>query len=289
MKFSRIGEYNPEYLEKLQDHQLLEFAKRFLKKCNHLLRTVKEVHPERLAEYVANLEARYHELVKTDYLALRKVDVSPLLAKLTTLKELPQLARFYLNYHIQFLQLPEDEKWETEKVGVTQRTFLRSALIPQYTNLQVLTETIPRAEAIRLFKHHIDNYSREAIADQKDEFQNLEEFLKDTIREDPEYRAWERIVGEVEDGKLIIRKECCYWDDALDDVTDRELKYLVCCHGDFENIRFTNKCFKLTMEHTIARGDPYCDCVVYDTRITKDFKHPSKEFFDSIWPLPDKE
>lgn len=289
MKFRRIGEYRPEYLENVQKHQVLEFAKRFLKKFDNLLRTVKEQQPKTLADYAVSLETRYKELVKTDHLALRKVDVSPIITELTCLREFPHLASLYINYHIQFLKLPEDEKWNKEKVEITERVFLRSALIPQYTNLQVLTTTIPRDEAIRIFKHHVDDYIREALADKEDRLQDIDEFHEDTIRDDPNNSAWERIVGEVEDGKLIIRKECCYWDEALDDLTDRELKYLVCCYGDFANIRSVNKSFKLTMEHTIARGDPYCDCVVYDTRITKDIKHPSKEFFDSIWPLADKE
>ncbi len=289
MEFRRVGEYSPAYLEKRQEHQLLEFAKRFLRKFDNLLRAVKEQKPRILAQYVANLESRYDELLKIDYLALREVDIAPLLAGLARLTEFPQLARFYLNYHIQLLHLADDKRWETEKVAVTYQLLLRSALIPQYTNLEVLTETIPRDEAIRVFKHHIDDYVQEGLADQQDRYQNLEEFRENAIRPNPEDSPWERVVGEVEDGKLIIRKECCYWDEALEDLADRELKYLVCCHGDFENIRSSNKCFKLTMEHTIARGDPYCDCVVYDTRITKDFIHPPRAFFDSIIPLTEEE
>lgn len=289
MKFKLIGKYRPDDLEKVQQYQLLDFAKRFLKKFDNLLGVIKEQQPKILAEYVANLEARYQQLVKRDYLSVRKVDVSPLIAELTNLREFPQLAGIYLNYHIQFLQLPEDKEWESEKVGVTQRAYLRSALIPQYTNLQVLTETTARDEAIQLFKQHIDDYARKQIADQEDKFQTLEEFREDALQVNQEYSGPARVVGEVKDGKLIIRKDYCDWDVALEDLTDRELKYLVCCHGDFENIRSINKCFKLTMEHTIAAGDPYCDCVYYDTRITKDFTHPPKEFFDSIWLLSESE
>ncbi len=284
MEFRRIGEYRPDYLEEIYEHQVLEFAKRFLKKFDNLLRTVKAQQPKRMAEYTANLEVRYRGIVRTDYLALKSVDISTLLAGLACLREFPELAGFYLNYHIRLLHLTGDKRWDSEKVGVTHRIFLRSALIPQYTNLQVLTETFPRDEAVRIFKHHIDDYIREGLADQEDRYQTLEEFYENVIQATPESSVWERVVGEVEDGKLVIRKECCYWDEALDDLVDRELKYLVCCYGDFENIRSSNKCFKMTMELTIARGDPYCDVIVHDTRITKDYAHPPKEFFDSISP-----
>ena len=207
MEFKRVGEYRPDYLEENYEHQVLEFAKRFLKKFDHLLRTVKEQQPKTLSEFVANLESRYKELVKPDYLALRKVEVSPLVAELSYLSEFPKLARFYLNYHVKLLHLTGDKRWDTEKVGVTNRIFLRSALIPQYTNLQVLTETVPRKDAIQLFKHHIDNYAREGVANQEDRFQTLEELREDSIRGNPQNLVWERVVGEVEAGKLIIRKE----------------------------------------------------------------------------------
>ncbi len=284
MKFTHVGEYRPEDLEKVQQHQLPDSAKRFLRKLDNLLGVVKKRQPKILNKYVANLEARYQQLVKRDYLSMRKVDVSPLIGELTNLREFPQLARIYLNYHIQFLQLPEDKERESEKVEVTQRNYLRSALIPQYTSIQVLTETTARDEAIQLFKQHINDYWRTQKADQDDKFQTLEEFREDALQVKPEYIGWIRVVGEVEDGKMIIRKDYCYWDVALKDLTDRELKYLVCCFGDFVGIRMSNKCFKLTMKHTIAAGDPYCDCVYYDTRITKDFTHPPKEFFDGISP-----
>lgn len=237
---------------------------------------------------MAKLEAQYKPLLTRKYLSLNAVDVSPLIADLVHLGVFPQLAGMYLNYHFQLLQLTK-EKWETEKIEVTLQTRLRSWLIPQYTNLQMLTDIITRDQAIQLFKHHITQYMRRRIADHDERFQTLEELREDFLQMEAKDTGVEGVVGEVEGGKLIWRRDCCHLDAALADLTDRELKYLVCCFGDFEGVRTFNKCLKLTMEHTIAAGDPYCDCVYYDTRITEDFTHPPKEFFDSIWPLPDRE
>ena len=73
--------------------------------------------------------------------------------------------------------------------------------------------------------------------------------------------------------------------EALDDLEDKELVYVICCHRDFKYAKMQNEHFVLTRHYTIAEGDPYCDKVFHDTRIDKEVTHPSKEFLDNIWPL----
>ena len=84
------------------------------------------------------------------------------------------------------------------------------------------------------------------------------------------------------DGKLYLRKNNCLWNDAIQDFEDSEVKYYVCCYGDFDAPRRANKNFVLTMERTIIEGHPYCDSVFHDTRVNKDLSHPSEEFFDKM-------
>ncbi|MFX0079031.1 MAG: L-2-amino-thiazoline-4-carboxylic acid hydrolase [Candidatus Hermodarchaeota archaeon] len=286
MNFTHVGKCRPEILdEKIEEYQPKEFAELRLKSFDHLLGVVKTQQPEILVEYVSNLEARYQQLVKSDYLTLRAADVSPLLTELTQLREHPKLARLYLNYNYQLLQLAKKTKWKTAKVKIILRTFMRARYIPIYTNLQVLTETFPRAKAIQLFKHHINDYIQCRIADLDDRFKTLEELREMLLK----MEEWGVVgnVGEVKDGKLIMRRDTCLHHALLADIPDEELKFLTCCYGDYEGVRGFNKHFKLTMSGTLVAGDPYCDCVYYDTRITKDFTHPPKAFFESIWPLAD--
>jgi hypothetical protein len=266
--------------EKMEEYQPLEFAELRLRSFDHLLGVVKAQQSDRLVEYLANLEARYQQLVKNDYLSLNDADVSPLVTKLTQLSEHPQLARLYLNYNLQLMQLDKETKWKTAKVKIILRTFMRVRYIPIYTNLQVLTETLPRDKAIQIFKHHINDYQRSRIEDLDDRFQTLEE-LREMLLKMGEWGVVGN-VGEVKNGKLISRRDTCLHHALLADIPDEELKFLTCCYGDYEGVRGFNKHFKLTMEHTLVAGDPYCDCVYYDTRLTKDFTHPPKEFFDSI-------
>ena len=93
-----------------------------------------------------------------------------------------------------------------------------------------------------------------------------------------------RIVSDVKDGKLYLRKDTCLWNDAIADLEDQELRYVVCCYGDYEAIKRNNRNFVMTMKHTIIEGHPYCDCVIHDTRITADLTHPPDDFFSSMIP-----
>ena len=288
MKFTHVGECRPEIMdEKTQEYQPQELAERLLQSFNHLLGVIKAQQPKKVADYVANLETRYQQLITDEYLSLQEAEVSPIIAELDHLREYPLIARLLPNYQFQLMQLAKKTQWKIVKVTVTLRTFMRARYMPIYTNLQILTETLPRESAIQLFKDFINDYMRLRVADLDDRFETLEELREMLLG----MGDWGVVgnVGEVEDGKLIMRRDTCLHHALLEDVPDEELKFLTCCYGDYEGVRSFNKHFKLTMHHTLVNADPYCDCVYYDTRITKDFTHPSKEFFDDIWPLADKE
>jgi hypothetical protein len=248
---------------------------------------VKAQQPTIHEKYVANLKARYQPLLNNKHLTLKDEDITPIVDELVHLREYPQLARFYVNYNFQLLQLSKKAKWKSAKVKTTLRTLMHSRYLPIYTNLQVLTETLPREQAIQLFKDYINDYMRKRVADMDDRYQTLEE-LREMFLSMGEWGVVGN-VSEVKDGKLIMRRDTCLHNALLADIPDKELKFLTCCYGDYEGVRSFNKHFKLTMHHTRVRGDAYCDCVYYDTRITNDFTHPSQEFFDKIWPLTDNE
>lgn len=156
---------------------------------------------------------------------------------------------------------------------------------PIKQNLFALTKKIPRAEVIEIYKKYHDAFMRETTSSQKDKFENLEELAEQWFQEDTIHSSGLiRIVSEVENGKLLLRKDTCLWNDTIEELEDTELKYYVCCYGDYEAARRNNKHFVMTMNHTIIEGHPYCDCVFHDTRISTDLTHPPDEFFASINP-----
>jgi hypothetical protein len=94
---------------------------------------------------------------------------------------------------------------------------------------------------------------------------------------------WEIVHAMIADGKYALRNDNCVFLTAIgDDLPDTELKYYVCCYGDYENFKIHHDSVILTMEHTIAQGDPYCSRVMHDTRVDWDLRHPPKSFWDSM-------
>ena len=243
MKFTHVGECRPEIMdERIEEYQPLEHAERLLKSLDYFFGVVKTQQPKLLDEYVANLKTRYQQLVTSDYLSVGEADVSPLVVELTHLRKYPLLARLYLNYNFQLRQLDKKAKWKSAKVNVTLRILMRARYLPSYTNLQVLTETLPRDQAIQLFKDYINEYMQKRVADMDDRFQTLEELREMFLQ----MGQWGVVgnVSEVENGKLIMRRDTCLHDDLLQDIPDEELKFLTCCYGDYEGVRSFNKHFK---------------------------------------------
>ena len=284
MRFRQHGIPDPTALDLMREVQPMEFAKLSpLRRLDYLLGMIKMNKPKALANFVTNLQQRYEELARTSLVKQRDIDVTALITDFDILKKHPNLASNSLNYYLHVLQPPESADWDNDTVEVSQRNQLRAVLCPKYQNVLALTETIDREEAIGLYKLYHDKFMISIRSQQEDRFESLQAMAKQWSKEEAKSNpGLVRIVSEVKDGKLFLRKDTCLWNDALEDLEDRELKYYVCCYGDYQSIKHVNKHFVMTMAHTIVEGHPYCDCVFHDTRISKELDHPSKEFFESI-------
>lgn len=284
MKFRMSGIPEPNALEIPRKIQPISFAKRSpLTRLNLLLNHIKKSNPKIYSEYVLNLQVKYDNLARLDIIAGKNIDISSHIAEFDQLKVHPSLASSNLNYFLQVLQLPDSVDLENDTVEVSQRNQLRSVLCPKYQNLLVLTETMDRKDAIEIYKIYHDEFAGDGQSSQKNQYETLEEFA---ARWNPESDKANpgliRILSEVVDGKLYLRKDNCLWNDAIADLEDSEVKYYVCCYGDFDAPRRANRNFVLTMERTIIEGHSYCDSVFHDTRINKNLSHPSEEFFDKM-------
>jgi len=117
-------------------------------------------------------------------------------------------------------------------------------------------------------------------------FDTMEDFKEHFEKDKKETTiGWYGVLSEVKNGKFFFRKDNCPWAEALMDLPDKEIKYLICCYGDFQAaVTRSNDCFVLTMKHTVIEEDPYCDCIYHDTSVDWDLTHPPKEFWDNLEP-----
>ncbi len=287
MKFQAYGKPIPDLLDKEVELQPLDFAQKSpLKRLNYLLGLIKEKEPNRFADYVTNLKLKLKSLIKEDIISKKKINIDELLSNFDVLKKHPELAKISLNYFLQILQVSEKDDWVNEKVKIPNRNYLRSFLIPKYYNLQALSETIGREEAFQLYKVYVTKFIIENVSPNRKIFDTMEAFKEHFEKDKKEVTiGWYGLLSEVKDGKFFFRKDNCPWAEVLMDLPDKEIKYLICCYGDFQAaVTRSNDCFVLTMKHTVVEGDPYCDCIYHDTSIDWDLTHPPKEFWDNLEP-----
>ncbi len=285
MKMQRLGRLNPNTLEKLEEVQPFDFARReLLNRLNFLLGFINEKKPEALENFVEKLEEKYKKLVKEDIITKRNIDLEKVLADFAFLENYSTLVKLSLNYYLELHQIPEKVDWTKDKIKIPSRNQLLSFLHPRYYNLLSLIEAIGRDEAIRLYKQYVTHYYIERRKGQENRHPNIKSLYEDRIKPQEIPSDWVVVVALLNEGKYAFKNENCMWVDVLKDLPDTEIKYYICCYGDYEAAKFANDNFILTMEHTIAQGDPYCSRVYHDTRVDYDLRHPPKEFWDKFNP-----
>jgi hypothetical protein len=293
MEVIRIGKINPKALEKEIEIQLFKHVMHMannnrnnfacIKRLDYLLEFISKNNQSILQEYIKNLEIEFKKLASKEFINNTDASISKILKERESLREHPNLVKNILNFSTQLLNLSSEIKNLNEKQKVIQKNYMRSFLIPNYYYLQVLIKTIGRDEAIGLFKEYISKFLDDNKASTETEFTTLEdrfEIIKKNVKNPSD---WVMIYGMISKGKLFFRNENCLWIDVLKDLPDNEIKYCICCYGDYQTARtYRNEHIVLTMEHTIAEGDPYCSRVLHDTRVDWNLKHPPKEFWDNI-------
>ncbi|MFX0066176.1 MAG: L-2-amino-thiazoline-4-carboxylic acid hydrolase, partial [Candidatus Hermodarchaeota archaeon] len=228
--------------------------------------------------------------IKEDLLGDKKSFLTNISKETNQLSKYPKLLKNTLNFSFQLLELSNNVNWMNDTVKVKQGDYFRSFLIPSYYYLLVLAETIGREEAIKFFKRYISSYLRSQKTEPDLNFTTLEELFERGKKTIQNLSDWVIIIGLLSEAKYVFRNDNCLWIDVLEDLPDKELKYYICCYGDYQNANtYANGNVVLTMKHTIAQGDPYCSRVKHDTRYDWNLEHPEKEFFDSMWPIHDKQ
>ena len=280
MRFIKTGEYKEDVLERLVEiNSLKELQNRF-KRMNYFLGFFKEQIPDIFPQYVDNLTASYQNLLDDKRIKTNPPDLDILVSENSHMKEHLELARLVLNYILQVLQLPSEKP--LGKTKAINRAYYQSWSHHNYNNLVVLTETIGRAEAIALYKRFVTNYIVENRNPNRETYENVEALFAKRTAPQTALSDWVMVHTMLEDGKYAYRMDNCIFIQAQEDLPDSELKYYISCYGDYEKAKNFHDSFIMTMEHTIAKGDPYCSRLFHDTRVDWDLRHPPKSFWDSM-------
>jgi hypothetical protein len=283
MKYVRTGEYQENALDRLDKFKALDILnKGLLKRIDTLLNMLLERYPDDLNTFLTNIITSYESLLEHVSLLPDNVPDVNLEDKLMLLKY-PELSKKIVTYYVHLLQNSESLELITNEFTTSQRNHFRSFLLPRYQNLQALIKTLGRKEAIKLYKRYTSFFYTQLGKPEKHNFVNLQRLYEKVSKQTSPPSDWVIVRGLMENGKYFYLNKNCLWVEALPDIKDEELVYLICCYGDYQNAqRYYNPHIILTMEHTIAQGDPYCSRVLHDTQEDWDLRHPEKAFWDEL-------
>ena len=249
MEKIRTGRFNPDALETPVEVHPIERAQQVtLKRLNYLIGFINEKQPEVTERYVSNLLSMYLSLSKKDLINSQGIDFPQIIKDMDNLEHYPDTAKAYMNYYLELLAPKPVEDWTNKAIKHWK----------EYITLYI-----------------IDNRPRNPVT-------GVEKLFERRTAEDRRDSEWVIVHSIIAPGKYAYKNENCAWVEAMEELPDTEFKYLVCCYGDFQHATTSFENIVLTMEHTIAEGDPYCSRVLHDTRVDWKLHHPPKEFWDEF-------
>jgi len=276
MKFHKFEAKTKNKMFKIKP---MEYFDNTYKRLDFLLGYIKN-NENKFKDYVNQMIDDFQFLIKNSSIGDYKISN---LANYNNIKSNMELARLHGDLMRQILGISMEQAKSNYEIEIPSRSYWRGIILPRYYQLVALTKTLGRNEAIELFKEYLDQYYIH-IKSTLEHYDSLDEFYNKRIEDkkkstDNEFAV---VYSTVKNGVYIIRIDNCPAVESLDDIDDKELVYVIMCYHDYQHAKLLNENFLMTRKFTIAEGGPYCDKVFHDTRIDKNLKHLSKEFFDSM-------
>lgn len=292
MNFIRTGTLKPNAMQEPVTINPVERVRDiFFDRLDYFLYFIAMNESQIIKEFAANLVKKYQGLVQEEDMDNPSEDVIQMYADFENLYQHPDLFKASLKYLFHLMQLEGRPTLTSGEVDISMEALIRAWTYPSYYLLEALIETSGRRSAVKLYKRYITHYYLDHPAPDRDQFVSLEQMLEKRLSGDTTSSEWIMVHTMLEEGKYAFKNENCpTCVDMMVDLPDVEIKYLVCCYGDYEKFRANyGDHIILTMEHTLMEGDPYCSRVLHDTRIDYDIRHPQQEFWDNFLPGKEEE
>lgn len=184
-----------------------------------------------------------------------------------------------VNLHLSLLNIPKDFDINQQTITLLHIDADKGYYYPRYYLAKLLTQLLERNEAIQLFKDYVDQRVKNYI--ERPHQETMTEVFELDVKNGKNSESSVYVSALLNEGLYAGRVDRCMGHEALKELNDPELAELVTCYGDFAMIKKTNKHFVLTRTCTLHTG-PYCDNLYHDTRLVKETKHLSREFYTNL-------
>ncbi len=280
MKAERIDKYKEDYSSIIDVKTLIKYI---IYQLDEFIEYIQKNHDNILDSYIEKLEDRYDKVLvdsgeEYNYFAEYEKTI-----ELDAIHKFPKLLEKYRKIiEFSFNLTKYNAQPESDKFEISEFDRFKGSKIPLYLSLQALAETIPRNDAIKIYKEFTDVRTTppKNMKPSMTSVDDMVELYRNTFPNTHVYSLF-----KLEEGKAVCRIDRCMIVEALesfDKNLDTEIAYLTACINDYGHARMVNKNFTLTREKTIMEHDEYCDFCWHDKSIQKEITHPDQEFWNKL-------
>ena len=283
MKFEKFGAEKENVTIKTKP---MNFAdNNIFKHFNNVFDYIKKNKPEILQEYIEKMTKGMQDITKIVFFNEKEESLINLLKKYEYITDYYQLFQTIMNFYLSTLGISKEEFWENKEQSFPDWNFFHSIRNIHLVSIKVMIEILGKEEGIELYKKIGENYVFKYDLNQQNIYKDLDELRYHHTRFITNNTLGRvRLISDVENGRYI---EICLTCDKVrnfDNLSHEDFKLLdpTGCYIHHALTKLWNENFVLTLDQTLAKGDPYCSYVYHDTRIVDSIEHPPKEFFEDI-------
>ena len=271
VKMDSDEEYNPQYIIEVEVQKIINRTSRFL---DCFIEFMKQESPDILRETLTRFRNKLTQFEHTS-LDPTSYEYTP-----SNFEFFPDVFEHIRAVSLSLLKYNDHIATEKDgKISVPYWNLVSSSEISLYILGESLIDTIPREQAIALFKRSID-FETDKTAKRDETITCIEDFQKAAFSTaTPTHTG---VMFLTSNGVLGSKTTRCMWADIFSKFPDSELAYAVACHYDFNAARYINKNFRLTRTKTLIQGDEFCDFCWHDISIDTEMKHPPEEFWKDL-------
>ncbi|MFW9820954.1 MAG: L-2-amino-thiazoline-4-carboxylic acid hydrolase, partial [Candidatus Thorarchaeota archaeon] len=233
---------------------------------------IKKTRPELLNVVVKKLTSQFEKI--KDYNVSLNLDSKGF-------QDYPQLMAKSINMILNLVKFTKYQyKSIDEEIYIEVSDLIHTFNYFEYCFIESLIRILPFEEVI----HHYQDFVNELTQsrrDPKNYLSNLEELSNNFVNFSNRWHDLEAILEIIDKEKLVYKIKKCRWAEDLKDL-DPEIGYTIMCYQDFERAKSFNPDFVLTRNHTLMKGDEYCDFCYHNTRVKKEITHPSDDFWNKF-------
>ncbi len=236
------------------------------------LNNISKTHSELLDVVVKNFTSQFEKI--EDYnLSLN--------SESNRFQAYPQLVAKSINMILNLVQFTKYQyKSVDEEIYIEVSDLIHTFNYFEYSFIESLIRILPFKEVIKLYQDFVNKLTQ-SKRDPKNYFENLQDLSHNFARFSERWHDPEATLEIIDEEKLVYKIKKCRWAEDLKDLNP-EIGYTIMCHQDFERAKNFNPNFVLTRNHTLMRGDAYCDFCYHDTRIKEDISHPADDFWNKF-------